>query len=228
MTRSAHPTRQHLIDTAKDLFVRQGITQTTTRQIADTAGVNEVTLFRHFGTKQGLLLAVFADLGVFDGVGDLPLQVRPDLDLYEGLLIYVTQCFKALANNPELVRSVVGEAGQFSALHKEALQQGFRQAQEQFAQYLNQAYTFNQSIASDQRIDLLKASAMLHVLILGVALLEITAGLPALSDLSVSSDLAAPSQYSDSLESRVEPSNSEEIWLNGCLQFWLSSMNLKL
>ncbi|NJK64654.1 MAG: helix-turn-helix transcriptional regulator [Synechococcaceae cyanobacterium SM2_3_1] len=76
MPRSSHTTRQRLLNTAKELFARQGITHTTTRQIAEAAGVNEVTLFRHFKSKQGLLLAVFADLGVFRGITDLPTWMR--------------------------------------------------------------------------------------------------------------------------------------------------------
>ena len=48
-------TRQRIIAAAMRLFGRQGYSQTATRQIATEAGVNEVTLFRHFGSKKGLL-----------------------------------------------------------------------------------------------------------------------------------------------------------------------------
>ena len=40
------------------LFREQGIHATTTRKIAEAAGVNEVTLFRNFGSKDGLLQAI--------------------------------------------------------------------------------------------------------------------------------------------------------------------------
>jgi AcrR family transcriptional regulator len=46
-------TQQRLIQAAIQLFLAQGVTETTTRQIAELAGVNEVTLFRNFGNKQG-------------------------------------------------------------------------------------------------------------------------------------------------------------------------------
>ena len=55
------PTRQRIVNTALELFASKGITETTTRQIADFAQVNEVTLFRHFGNKHGLLLAVLQE-----------------------------------------------------------------------------------------------------------------------------------------------------------------------
>ena len=43
-----------LLDAARDLFARQDYRSTTTRQIAETAGVSEHLLFRHFGSKAAL------------------------------------------------------------------------------------------------------------------------------------------------------------------------------
>lgn len=50
-------TRQRIIAAAMQLFGQVGYTQASTRAIAEEAGVNEVTLFRHFGSKKNLLLA---------------------------------------------------------------------------------------------------------------------------------------------------------------------------
>ena len=50
-------TRQRIISAAMHLFGQMGYSQATTKAIADSAGVNEVTLFRHFGTKKKLLTA---------------------------------------------------------------------------------------------------------------------------------------------------------------------------
>lgn len=55
--READATRERIIDAAMRLFGEHGYTRTTTRAIATAAGVNEVTLFRHFGSKKDLLLA---------------------------------------------------------------------------------------------------------------------------------------------------------------------------
>jgi len=51
-------TRRRLIDAAREEFGEKGIDAATTRGIAERAGCNEVTLFRHFETKQKLLAAV--------------------------------------------------------------------------------------------------------------------------------------------------------------------------
>ncbi|GFG70440.1 TetR/AcrR family transcriptional regulator [Mycolicibacter senuensis] len=46
--------RRLLLDAARDLFARQDYRATTTREIAQAAGVTEALLFRHFGSKATL------------------------------------------------------------------------------------------------------------------------------------------------------------------------------
>lgn len=50
-------TRCRLIKAALEEFAQCGYKGTSTRAITERAGVNEVTLFRHFGSKLGLLQA---------------------------------------------------------------------------------------------------------------------------------------------------------------------------
>jgi AcrR family transcriptional regulator len=50
-----------LIEAALEMFSRHGMAATT-REIADAAGVNEVTLFRLFESKDGLLAAVVREV----------------------------------------------------------------------------------------------------------------------------------------------------------------------
>jgi AcrR family transcriptional regulator len=53
-------TRDRILAAAAALLAERGYVATTTRAIATAAGVNEVTLFRRFGSKQGLLRALVA------------------------------------------------------------------------------------------------------------------------------------------------------------------------
>jgi AcrR family transcriptional regulator len=46
--------RRLLLDAARELFGRRDYRSTTTREIAEAAGVSEYLLFRHFGSKAGL------------------------------------------------------------------------------------------------------------------------------------------------------------------------------
>jgi len=54
---STEDTRKRIISAALQLFGQVGYAEATTRRIAKAAGINEVTLFRHFGSKKGLLIA---------------------------------------------------------------------------------------------------------------------------------------------------------------------------
>lgn len=47
-----------ILDAAADLFAERGYQATTTRMIAEASGLNEVTIFRSFTNKQGVLAAV--------------------------------------------------------------------------------------------------------------------------------------------------------------------------
>lgn len=51
-------TRTRILAAAREIFAQKGTRGTTTREVADRAGVNEATLFRHFGTKHALLHAM--------------------------------------------------------------------------------------------------------------------------------------------------------------------------
>jgi AcrR family transcriptional regulator len=51
-------TRAKILAAARELFERNGTRGTTTREVAERAGVNEATLFRHFGSKRALLDAM--------------------------------------------------------------------------------------------------------------------------------------------------------------------------
>jgi AcrR family transcriptional regulator len=50
--------RQQIADVAAELFSKRGFSGTTTREIADRAGVSEAIIFRHFATKDDLYAAI--------------------------------------------------------------------------------------------------------------------------------------------------------------------------
>ena len=55
--RSGAQTRERLLGAARVAFARRGYHATTTAEIAAAAGCSEPTLFKHFGSKQALLVA---------------------------------------------------------------------------------------------------------------------------------------------------------------------------
>jgi AcrR family transcriptional regulator len=54
-----HPTEQRLLESAERLFARQGVRDTTLRQITTEAEANLAAVNYHFGSKTGLVAAVF-------------------------------------------------------------------------------------------------------------------------------------------------------------------------
>lgn len=54
------PPRERILATAKDLFYRHGIHAVGVDAIAEAAGTNKMTLYRHFGSKDELIAACLA------------------------------------------------------------------------------------------------------------------------------------------------------------------------
>ncbi|MDX2214320.1 MAG: helix-turn-helix domain-containing protein [Oculatellaceae cyanobacterium bins.114] len=172
MTRSSDSTHQRLIQAALQLFAAQGITETTTRQIAELAEVNEVTLFRHFGSKNGLLLAVIEDAGIFTWLGEmLGHQASQSNTLPEALRTYANQSLWALERIPELVRSLIGEAGQYPPENRQALGRGLNQANRYTSQFLT-TVLHHQHLQTHLPIE--KLASLLNSLLLGYLVLKLT------------------------------------------------------
>jgi len=68
---STDPTHRRILEAAAQVFTVQGYARATTRAIAATAGVNEVTIFRHFGNKKNLLLEVINHYSALPDLADL-------------------------------------------------------------------------------------------------------------------------------------------------------------
>jgi AcrR family transcriptional regulator len=165
-------TRQRLINAAIELFAIQGVTETTTRQIAELAKVNEVTLFRHFGNKHGLLLAVISESPVFKELGEyLKLQANQTTSVYQALKDYCKDRLQALEKVPDLVRSVVGEAGNYPIENRQAIGRSLTQANHYVAEYLA---TVMEREQLHTHMSAQKLASMLNIMLLGYAVIEFT------------------------------------------------------
>ena len=133
-------TKARLIEAALDLFAERGVTETTTKAVAERAQVNEVTLFRNFGNKYRLLLAVIQDSAVFAKlVHGLVEKANDKENVADFLHEYARESLHTLEKAPDLVRSIVGEAGNYPAENRVALGKGLSEANRYVAAYLEQA-----------------------------------------------------------------------------------------
>ncbi|HEY9846798.1 MAG TPA: TetR family transcriptional regulator [Candidatus Caenarcaniphilales bacterium] len=172
MSLSQSSTRQRLIKAALELFTRQGVTETTTRQIAELAEVNEVTLFRHFGHKQGLLLAVLEEAAALTHWSQsLIREANHASSLHQTLKDYASNCLQALEKAPEFVRSVVGESGQYPPENRQALGRDLMQANSYIAEYLAAAIDRGQL---QTRLPAEKLVSLLNGMLLGYVVIEFT------------------------------------------------------
>jgi AcrR family transcriptional regulator len=165
-------TRQKLIHAAIELFASQGVNETTTKQIAELAQVNEVTLFRQFGNKHGLLLAVIEDADVFAQLGqNLVTNLVPASSLPQMLREYANTCLQALEQTPAVIRSLVGESGQYSIENRQGLGRSFDLANRRVAKYLK---TNLGESKSDLQLPVEQLASLLNTLLFGYATIELT------------------------------------------------------
>src|SRR5574337_501242 len=55
---SAEERREQIVEVAVELFSRKGFRGTRTREIAETAGISEAMIYKHFATKRELYSAI--------------------------------------------------------------------------------------------------------------------------------------------------------------------------
>lgn len=98
--------RDQLLDAAARVYAEAGYRGATTRRIAREAGVNEITLFRHFGSKETLLNEAIARAGAeIERVG-LPDDPRdPERELTAWARAYLAH----LGDRRALIRTCMGE-----------------------------------------------------------------------------------------------------------------------
>jgi AcrR family transcriptional regulator len=117
------PARQLLLTAAARVFARDGLEGATTRAISREAGVNEVTLFRNFGTKEHLLEAVVGSkFGRTATSAAAPASAsNRDHTLAHDLKAFAVRYESLLVDNLPLVRAMIGEIHRHAVCQHEAL-----------------------------------------------------------------------------------------------------------
>lgn len=106
--------RDRIVNAAAELFAQAGYRGATTRRIAEAACVNEVTIFRHFGSKQELIREAIrsARLPLRDMLPEEPADPRAELTAWarsqlEGMRharAMIRTCMSESEEHPEITR----------------------------------------------------------------------------------------------------------------------------
>lgn len=129
-------TRLRIIDAAREVFAEQGIEGATTRGIAEKAGCNEVTLFRHFESKQKLLVAVVEDTtDEFRSLCDSPSNLTGNL--HDDLRKYAVVYNHSVERCEGMCRALIGESRRRPTLAKELIGDVLQPFHKSLVSYLN-------------------------------------------------------------------------------------------
>ena len=101
--------REKLLAAARRVFEEAGSRGATTRRIAAQAGVNEITLFRHFGSKGALIQEALREAGRVPDAQALPREPR---DAAAELLEWSAAHHARLVSVRAMIRTCMGEAEQ--------------------------------------------------------------------------------------------------------------------
>lgn len=133
--RGTAATRDRLLKAAIEVFSTAGFVGATTREIARVAGVNEVTLFRHFQSKEQLLSAVAQHITALRTEA-LSHQEEWTQDLRLDLLHYGRLHDDMLEEYEALIRMFIGEAQRHPDEALQVFQQSFIPLREKLIAYL--------------------------------------------------------------------------------------------
>jgi AcrR family transcriptional regulator len=100
--------RELLLEAALKVFAEHGTRGATTRRIAHAAGVNEVTLFRHFGSKEALLREALATSPRAVAFVDTHLPETP-VDPEAELTEFCRHHHRVLFESRSIIRKCMGE-----------------------------------------------------------------------------------------------------------------------
>jgi AcrR family transcriptional regulator len=131
----ADETRQRILRAAAQVFAEAGYARATTRALAAAAGVNEVTLFRHFGNKQNLFAAVIEQFG--GPAVTVALEAQLTGDYRRDLLTVGTRLLQLLLERKDALRLMLCEATHFPEV-QEVMVQNPRKIRLMLTEYLRQ------------------------------------------------------------------------------------------
>jgi AcrR family transcriptional regulator len=140
-------TDEKILKVAIDLIAKKGFKGATTKQIAEAAGVSEMTVFRHFENKQKILEAAVDRYYYSFQMKEL-FEKKLVWDLEKDLLMITNTYHKLMKKNKNVIKIAIQEGNQVKGL-LEQVNKHPRQLKEQLIKYFQEMYERGQIIETD-------------------------------------------------------------------------------
>jgi AcrR family transcriptional regulator len=112
--------RQQILDAAYEVFISKGFAQSTTAEIARTAGIAEGTIYNYFGNKRDLFTELLKSHLLSDPLaGMMESPVAFDMNMLPGIIEYRLSIF---FDNAEVLLLLLGEIQRDPELHRQFIE----------------------------------------------------------------------------------------------------------
>lgn len=163
--RTLDPTkRAAILDGARVVFMREGFSQGSMDAVAAQAGVGKQTIYRHFQSKDALVVALVEAMCAPE-VRQSPPQVLPAGDHLRGLLLAFVAGV-ASVDSVRFYRAIVAEAERTPGLGRLFWEAGPRRIRAAIARFMTEEYgVASASILADQLVHLALGDAYQHLVL---------------------------------------------------------------
>lgn len=103
----AHQTRLRIRSAARQLFTRQGFSDTTIKAIAEAAGVSAATVYAAYDSKAGIVSAMLDDLEEGVDMGERLQRLYRETDAHQQLRIYLNAHCALYAQGVDVLRTAL-------------------------------------------------------------------------------------------------------------------------
>ncbi len=117
----AKDTKKRILESALKLFSEKGYLGAATKDIATTAGVSEVTLFRHFQTKENLFIKVIEHFSFLPKLKELTLELE-DKPVEDSLKLLAMAFLERLRVKKALIRIILSELPRYPEIIRDSYQ----------------------------------------------------------------------------------------------------------
>ncbi len=127
-------TRKRILEAALKLFSQKGYLGATTKEIAKASEISEVTLFRHFQTKENLFISVLEHYSFLPKIKEISKDLLK-MPIDEALKVLAKAFLKTLKNRRDLIRIMLVELPRYPEIVKDSYQKTFEKIIQEVAQF---------------------------------------------------------------------------------------------